>query len=184
MQCYYDGLIFQGCINIKSDVSFSLERRELANNCGINHLANDKTRQQRDGRLTILLAFGGCFLAFVLIGYLVVPVLHSRGVSDCKKLTISVANVLMVDSCRERKDKTTIVSHLTPFFYEDVQINKADKEMLMTVKGVGPSLADKILEYRKTKGPFNNPKDLLNLDGVGRKKGATLATKFNFTQIH
>lgn len=157
----------------------------MAYNGGVNYLDTDKNRQQRDGRLTILLAFAGCFLASVLAAHLVVPLLQYEVVSECKNLAITAANSLMVDKCREMKansDKTTIVSHLTPFFYEYVQINRADKEMLMTVKGVGPSLADKILRYRRTEGPFNHPKDLLKLDGVGRKKGATLAAEFNFTE--
>ena len=53
------------------------------------------------------------------------------------------------------------------FATEKLDINKADKAGLETVKGIGPSLAQKILDYRKANGPFKSVDDLQNVKGIG-----------------
>jgi competence protein ComEA len=52
---------------------------------------------------------------------------------------------------------------------EKVNINTATTEELETLPGVGPSLALRILEYRKTNGPFKRAEDLMNVKGIGEK---------------
>ena len=49
-----------------------------------------------------------------------------------------------------------------------VDINNADQEELMTLKGVGAKKADAILEYRKAKC-FENVEALTNVKGFGPK---------------
>ena len=49
-----------------------------------------------------------------------------------------------------------------------VNINTASKEQLMTLKGVGGKIADRILEYR-TAHPFKQPADIMNVKGIGQK---------------
>ncbi|MCL1967784.1 MAG: helix-hairpin-helix domain-containing protein [Fibromonadales bacterium] len=51
-----------------------------------------------------------------------------------------------------------------------LSINTASKEDLCFIKGVGPSLAQKIVEHRETKGPFHSGKDLEKVSGIGAKK--------------
>ncbi len=51
-----------------------------------------------------------------------------------------------------------------------VRINTASKPELMRLPGVGPVLADRIIEYRATHGLFHSPEDLLNVSGIGDKK--------------
>ncbi|MCL2207340.1 MAG: helix-hairpin-helix domain-containing protein [Fibromonadales bacterium] len=51
-----------------------------------------------------------------------------------------------------------------------IPINTASKDDLCFIKGVGPSLAQKIIDYRETKGPFRNAKDLEKVSGIGTKK--------------
>ncbi len=50
---------------------------------------------------------------------------------------------------------------------QPVHINTADAEELSRLPGIGPVLAEKILEYRRTHGPFARPEDLLNVSGIG-----------------
>ncbi len=47
-----------------------------------------------------------------------------------------------------------------------VNINKADKEELMTLKGIGATRADAIIAYRNEHGRFNRPEDLMNVAGI------------------
>lgn len=50
-----------------------------------------------------------------------------------------------------------------------VNINTASKEELKELKGIGDTLADNIIEYRKyTK--FENIEDILNVNGIGNSK--------------
>jgi competence protein ComEA len=48
-----------------------------------------------------------------------------------------------------------------------VDVNRAGKDELVTLPGIGPALADRILEHRRTRGPFRAPDDLLEVPGIG-----------------
>jgi competence protein ComEA len=48
-----------------------------------------------------------------------------------------------------------------------VNINTADVKALMTLQGVGRSLAEKIVQYRDAHGPFKKAVDLRKVEGVG-----------------
>ena len=50
---------------------------------------------------------------------------------------------------------------------DKVNINKADVKALMTLSGVGRSLAEKIVKYRDEHGAFKKPTDLRKVEGVG-----------------
>ncbi|MDG5766867.1 ComEA family DNA-binding protein [Balneolales bacterium ANBcel1] len=48
-----------------------------------------------------------------------------------------------------------------------VNIQIADREALMSLPGIGPAIADRIISYRESEGPFREPSDLLNVSGIG-----------------
>jgi competence ComEA-like helix-hairpin-helix protein len=48
-----------------------------------------------------------------------------------------------------------------------VNINTADVKQLMTLTGVGRKVAENIVEYRDTHGPFKKVDELKKVDGVG-----------------
>ena len=50
-----------------------------------------------------------------------------------------------------------------------VNLNTATSEELEQVKGIGPKLAEKIIEYRKANGPFKRAEDIVNVQGIGTK---------------
>jgi uncharacterized protein len=50
-----------------------------------------------------------------------------------------------------------------------VEINTASRQLLTYVSGVGPKLAQKIVEYRNEHGPFAARRDVLKVSGLGPK---------------
>ncbi|PNV84069.1 MAG: DNA-binding protein [Sulfurimonas sp.] len=50
-----------------------------------------------------------------------------------------------------------------------VDINKADKDELMSIKGVGEAKANAILEYRKANNCFSSVDELKEVKGFGDK---------------
>ena len=55
-----------------------------------------------------------------------------------------------------------------------LDLNKIAREQLEALPGVGPSLAQKILDYRAQNGGFKNVDELDNVSGIGEKKLAAL----------
>ena len=51
-----------------------------------------------------------------------------------------------------------------------VSLNSATAEQLMTLPGVGPSTAQKIIDYRESHGFFVSFEDLLDVKGIGPSK--------------
>lgn len=50
-----------------------------------------------------------------------------------------------------------------------ININTADAESLDKLKGIGPSLAEAIIEYRENNGRFKKIEDIKNVSGIGDK---------------
>ncbi len=52
-----------------------------------------------------------------------------------------------------------------------VNINTASAEELdKTLPGIGPTLAQRIVDYRDQHGPFRSPEDLKNVSGIGERR--------------
>ena len=51
-----------------------------------------------------------------------------------------------------------------------VNINTAASEELQTLRGVGPAIAERILQYRQEHGRFEKVEDLSNVHGIGANK--------------
>ena len=50
-----------------------------------------------------------------------------------------------------------------------ININTATFQELQTVRGIGPTMAQRIIEYRQTSGRFATVDDLTNVKGIGAK---------------
>jgi DNA uptake protein ComE-like DNA-binding protein len=99
----------------------------------------------------------------------------------CEQLHFTGENSLVVAGCSEA-GRGAVPARYTPFLFALIPINSADRDMLMTVKGIGPVLADKIVLYRQQVGPFKDSLELQKLHGVGAGRAAGLATVFTFSE--
>lgn len=60
-----------------------------------------------------------------------------------------------------------LVATATPALGAPININTADAALLDTLPGIGPTTAQKIVEYRDQNGPFSGVEDLLKIPGIG-----------------
>lgn len=81
-----------------------------------------------------------------------------KGMTDSQEATKTVAT--------NAKEKKAIP--------QNVNINTADKDLLVQLPGIGPVTADSIIKYRKTKGKFENISELTEVKGIGDKTLAKL----------
>lgn len=51
-----------------------------------------------------------------------------------------------------------------------VNINTANLVELQTLSGIGPSLAQRIIDFRAQNGPFKQIEDIMNVSGIGEKR--------------
>ncbi|MGI6359795.1 MAG: MAG0490 family ComEA-like DNA-binding protein [Acholeplasmatales bacterium] len=62
-------------------------------------------------------------------------------------------------------------TYFIPLNYEieKININTADIETLMQIKGIGSVTAKAIVDYRKINGPFKEVEDIKNVSGIGNQ---------------
>ncbi len=57
---------------------------------------------------------------------------------------------------------------------EKLNINRASQEQLTYLTGIGPVLAQRIIEHREKNGPFHNLSELTEIPGIGEVKFARI----------
>jgi competence ComEA-like helix-hairpin-helix protein len=60
------------------------------------------------------------------------------------------------------------------FLLQPIDLNRADAEVLASLKGIGPGLAARIIAYRALRGGFKKVADLDEVAGIGPRKMAGL----------
>ncbi len=71
-------------------------------------------------------------------------------------------------------------ARLAPLFFQPIPINQADAELLMTIPGIGPRLAEAIISHRLRTGAIKDRAALMAVDGIGKKKAAVIALHVRF----
>jgi comEA protein len=58
-----------------------------------------------------------------------------------------------------------------------ININTANRYLLTKLPGIGPKLAERVVEYRNTHGLFASCEDIMKVKGIGRKKYQAISEK-------
>ena len=73
-------------------------------------------------------------------------------------------------------------SQYIPYNPSKININFASEKELTQLKGIGNSLAKKIIEYRNKNGSFENAEQLRKVKGLGSKKIALIESQISFVK--
>lgn len=113
---------------------------------------------------------------------------------DVKKLFVISAEryaelepfiVLPEKSAKSIKDQSPISNHQSPL-PSVVELNTADSSLLVSVNGIGPAFAKRILEYRERLGGFHSINQLTEIYGIDTEKFAAIknSVKADSSYIH
>ena len=94
-----------------------------------------------------------------------IDIWESDELDDSKNLgnnALDVTTVEISDSITSENTQITVIFPL--------DINSANVDELIMVRGIGEITANKIVEYRGINGYFYSMDELLNVDGIGKKK--------------
>jgi competence protein ComEA len=92
----------------------------------------------------------------------------------CRRTAVIVTVLMAIPWTAVAADKSTRTSGQTTTVSArvgadaKVNINTATVKELMTLGGVGPTVAERIVAYREAHGPFKKAEDLRKVEGVGK----------------
>lgn len=116
----------------------------------------------RKARISALVVITLVFAAFTLGFFL------GRN-QNSTELSVSVSDELLTSPALPPAAETE-PSLETEAITFPISINKAEKEDFMALPGIGEVLAERILAYREENGSFDAPEELLNVEGIGKKR--------------
>ena len=130
-----------------------------------------------EGDIRIKLVFACCVLIFISIpisSFLPQPNYSGKNLQLLQSSDGSL-------SLSKTAGNTNILPQCTPFYFKLVPINSCnDKLLLLSVPGIGPTLAESILSTRREIGYFLNMKDLLLVPGIGESRMLSFSKHFSF----
>ena len=120
-------------------------------------------------------------VVFLGLGYLLTGVRHCGGFDSARDARAAAAAgdsapapacSASVESVRARiADSSGIAPPAVDAFAGGfLDLNAADSTDLLTLPGVGPAIAGRILAYRRAHGPFTRVEELRGVKGIGPKR--------------
>lgn len=105
-----------------------------------------------------------CIFASGMIGFYIGRN-SGRSAVDISGLSLSVSDATQNTESLAASESSEAVGSTGP-----ININTADSAQLQTLPGIGPTLAQRIIDYRQTHGSFQSVYDLTEVSGIGLTK--------------
>jgi competence protein ComEA len=93
----------------------------------------------------------------------------ARLIADGEQIYLGRENLSEVKTSRKSKEP----------FRGIVYINRATSAQFDSLPGIGETFAKRIIEYRKTNGPFVSIEDLMKVEGIGEKTYAKMKSRLS-----
>jgi len=116
----------------------------------------------RKPKIPLLLVATIVFAAFIL-GFFLGRNQRQNGI------TVSVPASFLTMPTTEPPEETTPTEETQGVTFP-ISINHAAKEEFMALPGIGEVLAQRIVTYREEHGSFSSTEELLNVEGIGKKR--------------
>jgi len=105
---------------------------------------------------------------------------HARkGDRRVKKIVTAILAVLLlapgIATAADKKSAQAQPASSTKALPQKLDLNRASLEELVGVPGIGPRMAQAIVDLRLKKGSFKQVEDLLEVTGIKKKKFASIA---------
>ncbi len=71
---------------------------------------------------------------------------------------------------KTKKTTSGTAQNISQNLTQKIDINSADQDTLIQVKGIGEKTAQSIIDYREKNGAFKDVEELMNVKGIGEKK--------------
>jgi len=129
-------------------------------------MLNLTRREKSVIRVLVLLYIAGCVIFFgkkLLVKNNSLDIDKKVIENDFKQLVDKVDSTYFISNENETESSDEKIISLP------VNINFASKKELITIKGIGPVTAEKIIEYRTINGKFNSIDELTKIHGIGEK---------------
>jgi competence protein ComEA len=119
-------------------------------------------------RLSITTHEGLAILTLLGLFLLGLTVQHVR---EQQTPPLAVDSLVARSSAQEDVPKSAAAG---PTPQDPIPLNQASVQKLQALNGIGPALAERIVEYRATQRPFQRPAELKRVQGIGPKTLADL----------
>lgn len=120
-----------------------------------------------DKRKTVLLSL------LLFMAFAIATVLYTAAAASGSGVRISARGADEVQLMTGGDDAGRESPELLPG--ERIDINTATAEQLQKLPGIGEALAQAIMEYRETEGPFRSPEEIMKVYGIGQGRYEAIA---------
>ena len=85
------------------------------------------------------------------------------------EIVVSVPHAFLTVPTEEPTQNTETTAETMGISFP-ISINQAGKEEFMALPGIGEVLSERIIDYRQAHGSFSSTEELLNVEGIGKKR--------------
>ena len=113
-----------------------------------------------------------CIFAAFVFGFFAGRNLNRTPV-QIKPLPVAIETPAAATAASEAEEHTEPTTGSSDVSFP-ININTATAQQLEALPGIGPTYAQRIIDYRNAHGPYTSPSQLLNISGIGEKRLAAI----------